>query len=98
MTARAKGGYVRQHRLDIYKIGYVRRLWTMTRFTSHVGVFASSPRLPLFAVAFEALSLAGERQRVLADQVQSGGTVMTEFPEILRDHSAPNHQKECQTG
>jgi hypothetical protein len=63
-----------------------------------MGVLARGPDLAFFAVAFEALSLAGEGQRVLANQVQSGGTVMTVFPEILRDHRAPNHEKECQPG
>src|ERR1035438_4288271 len=69
------------------------RLRTVARFAGDMGVLAGGARLGLLVVAHHAGVLAGERDGVLADDVERRCVIVTVLAESLRDQRGADQQK-----
>jgi hypothetical protein len=98
MAACAERGDFRKSGFDLGNVGDVCGLSTVARFAGHMSVLTGGTGFSFFLVALEALSLAGERDRVLADEVERAGPVVPVLSKVLWNYRAANHQKDAQPG
>jgi len=78
-------------------VGVVRQR-SVARFASYVRVFTGGPFFGFVIVTKNAGVLSGECDRMLPDQVERAGTVMSILSESLGDDGAADDEEDCEAG
>ncbi len=93
VTPCAKGGNVGQHGLDIGEIGDVRGLRTMAGLAGNVRMFAGGAGFGFVVVTGHTGGLAGEGDRMIANDSQSLRPEVAITAEVLRNNDVPYDKK-----